>query len=253
MKHTIKDFVRLSSITIMLLSLGAVGFSAIPDAFAMPGPMVAQSANIIVQDSTNSFTVTTNTFPPHTAGVIYVHDPNAPVNGLLWTAANTPCTWQFAGTDTGSVWELQDGNGALVTYTLDGTDPLDSITVTFGGNPNIVLGDSATLSLPPNPAYEWVDITANNAAPTTNTLTDASAIPPTFYGFHTCGTDNGSTQPVPYGDDRQFAVVLPVGGEVLQIDSAALMIAGLSTGMTWLAPVILAGVGAVYSVYRLRK
>ena len=142
----------------------------------------------------------------------------------------------------------------------------DIFKVTFGtiggAAPHDIAGTATTITLQGGGAavtpLQWQNVqTETNLVDgigdeKSDTSMDALGI----WSFGFCGNDgvnNPNVNEQVSKNVESWQVVLPVGGEILQLDSAALMIAGLSTGMIWLAPVVLGGAAAAFGVYRLRK
>jgi len=48
-------------------------------------------------------------------------------------------------------------------------------------------------------------------------------------------------------------IPLCLGGEFLEVDSSALLLAGLQTSAVWILPIVIAGVGAGIAAFQLRR
>ena len=67
-----------------------------------------------------------------------------------------------------------------------------------------------------------------------------------------CGRE-GNNFPNNYETGVDFVVITAVGGEIISVDTAALVIAGLTTSVIWIVPTLVTVTGIGVTLYKLRK
>ncbi len=251
----------LTAVTILLASI--VTLTVPPEAFAMPGPDDSIDRIAVEQFNQNSYTILPAVNPvflkPH-AGTLFVIEHSNPITSL-GLDGDSICEPTKVG--TGMVWALVNSAGNLARYTVDVGE---SITVTFkdgttAANP-VATGNTIANMLSGTGPYVWLEY-LGPAAPVGDGLFNAGATVPqlatlgNLWGFFTCGVDGfGLAGEQPGSQQETFRVELPVGGEIISINTSALVIAGLMTNGMMLVPILgaAATAGTVFTVLRhLRK
>ncbi len=252
----------LTAVTILLASI--VTLTVPPEAFAMPGPDDSISRIAVEQFNENSYTILPAANPvflkPH-AGTLFVIEHSNPITALVLDG-DPMCEPSIAG--TGMVWVLVDQpTGNLAQYVVDVGE---SLTVTFtdgtaAANP-VATGNTIANMLSGIGPYIWVEY-LGPTAPVGDGVFNAGATLPqlatlgNLWGFFTCGVDGFQLVGEQPGSQQEtFRVELPVGGEIISINTSALVIAGLMTNGMMLVPILgaAATAGTVFTVLRhLRK
>jgi len=191
---------------------------------------------------------------PHDVRLIRVHEP-----AIINTVGDTDAGSNGIGNcDAGDqikkttvvgdprMWELRHpDNSQPVQFT--GIDSGEMVRVTFGEG-------LATVPITADPG-----ITVSSAMGTWVPITpgDASADVVDVIGnwrMLSCGRDfTGAPGVSPWSDSDGILVAQPVGGEILSLNTSALLIAGLSTSGIWMIPALGAVVGSGLTIYKLRK
>ena len=275
---------RLFTLTAVFAAVFALSIAGPMEAWAMPGPNVnlLNNGNPRLTGTFQTLEFLPGNFPLNQAFSVWITESgssitfNDPIQGAFTllcsdndggdgNVGTSDDTVEYLG-DT-YIYQLADDNGAPVLVTL--TAMTDIFRVTFGTDSvggdasETVMGTGTTLTLQGGGAavtpLKWIIVRAetNFADGNGDEKSDFSMDTLETWRFGFCGNDAVDN---PLGIAEQVSknveswqVVLPVGGEILQLNSAALMIAGLSTGMIWIAPIALAGAGAAFGLYRLRK
>ncbi len=272
MKNFGNGIIRLSTLTILIASLSTMGFASVQDASAMPGPFCILQNALVPPGSSSSWTCWGQQASfPHDNGVVVVYrtldeNLNADTTVSFPNGATGQCSGPgniVVGGNGGAdglteAFLLADTTGIAVpaadsvpnfwnipTPTAGPTLPAaaneDSITVSFP--------DAGIISTTQNGAFSatlantvWLQIGTSPNAP--DTLLGA-------WTFETCVMDTGIG--IGGGDFDGFVVQEPVGGEMLSINTSALLIAGLATSGMWIVPTIGAIAGIGIAAYKLRK
>ena len=236
----------------------------------MPGPAgsLLNGGNPRAQGSIQTITYTAGAFPFDQAGSIWVSEAGssvvfAPNGGNAYPTL--PCSvgageLSYAGLT--NVWQLQGADGQAVIITLT-SNPLDSISVTFGnsgGAANLVMTGSATVTdtAGAGSAMPLMWAVVQFEASLVDAIGDDSddTVMNTIGGwtFAHCGNDGTLlATPGPTFQSNPWQVVFPVSGEIIPINTSALLIAGLMTNAMWIAPTlgVLAGTGL--TLYKFRR
>ncbi len=255
---------RITSLTAVTILLASIVTLAVPEeALAMPGPADNIGAIAVEQFSQNTYTVLPdlNFAQPH-AGTLFVTEHSVPIPTSLAFDGQVICE-PFIVSGTGMVWALVDSTGVLAVYEVDVGE---SLTVTFKDGVTaatpVAMGNTLANMLSGTGPYVWVEYLGPLAPVNDGVITTGLTIPQlatlgAFWGFYTCGVD-GVNDPNPQAAQQQetFSVELPVGGEIISINTSALVIAGLMTNGMMLVPILgaAATAGTVFTVLRhLRK
>jgi len=254
------NYLRLSSITLLL----AVTISlAAPSAFAMPGLGTGTTPPIPVQSQTVFLDFTGSSSFTHNFVSLRVYEagltPVLPADKLIFV---NPCNSDFPGAvaagSTGvnglRVWDLMH-SGVVAQFEI--TANLDMLSVSFGNglaaqvvNYNGIAITAVNIDDAGVGAFHWEQI-ADSPSPgtrddNTSILTDGG-----LYTVFDCGDENASLRA--FFDDHKFGTQEPIGGEILAINTAALLIAGLTTSAIWMVPAIGAVAGTAVILYKLRQ
>ncbi len=260
MKHG-NNYLRLSSITLLL----AVTISlAAPSAFAMPGLGQGTIPVSPVQGQTVVLQLTGTAASPHTDVAVRVFEA-----GLLVSApidyAGAPvlpsCLSDAGMPDSNGVlraWDLMHG---AVVAEFNIALPLDVLSISFGTNAGaetvlynglpLVAANVADAGGFPGAAYHWEQSSASPSPGTRDDNTNILTAGTNVYMYIDCGNEQGVLPN--FFDDHPFGTQEPIGGEILAINTAALLIAGLTTSAIWMVPAIGAVAGTAVTLYKLRQ
>jgi len=252
MRLGVTNLKRLSSILVLFASIGGLMISGFQDASAMPGPdrfwkgQVAQDGLQLVELDGLA------TFFPH-LGSIWITEPGVtptfPTSGFPGGAFSIPCVVTFAG--AGAVWELRNITTASTALwslpaLIDGLDfqfrggQAGAGAANGGGipiNAGIMIGAGA------GNTYAWVNI--QGPANAKNNLVGPG------WNIVICGHDNTNlSPPAEFTDTFQYRVLIPVGGEIVPINTTSLLIAGLFSNPLWVLPVFAAIGAGAFAVLR---
>jgi len=237
---------KLSSMAILLVAVGALMIPAMPSAMAMPdvspgcfpSPVVAGAdCEIRITANGNSDVRQVRVYESNGANDNPDDDdtcdlPNADASLEVWELRNTADTFPIKAF-------LPQGESMKVLF-KDGTQ---TVVVTSAGSGLTTNGDIPDASDPDSVSGKWVNLNSAVAA-----ATDTLSAPDRYY-ILACGEDILQGDNDFYQSSGLFENQLPVGGELLQINTAALLVAGISTSLFWMVPILGAVVG--YGVYRL--
>ncbi len=247
MKRSINDARRLSSITIMFLAVGAVGFSMTPDSFAMNSPSASTTPSIVVTGTNQITLIVTGDGIGNLNSKIRVFSPNHPA--LAAPTSTSPCSLI---TPMGGfiAWDLVHfGTNVPYVFTLNlGPDPQDAVKIKFGNTPvgGFLVNIVGAPIVSTNGLVEWKEVVSG--LKNTDTV---SQVVGDIHRYDVCGFD--TNQPNQYDVLNNWTIQAPVGGSILAIDTTALLIAGVfSTGL-WMIPAAAAGISAGLALYKIRR
>lgn len=246
MKCNIKDARRLSSIAIMFLAVGAVGFSMIPNSFAMNSPSASTSPTKVVIGTNQITLVITGDGVGNLDSKVRVYSAGHPP--IAAPNSNSPCA--LVPPLQGIAWDLvHAGTNVPYVFTLNsGPDPQDVVKIKFGNTPvgGFSVNTVGNPTVSTNGLVEWREVVSGLM----NTDT-VSQVVGDVHRYHVCGFDKG--QPNQFDVLNSWTIQAPVGGSILAIDTTALLIAGVfSTGL-WMIPAAAAGVSAGLAFYKIRR
>ncbi len=255
----------LTAVTILLASI--ITLTVPPEAFAMPGPDDDIDRIAVEQFNENSYTILPAANPvflkPH-AGTLFVIEHTTQITTLAGDGDPTCEPSINSLGPPGMVWALVDSNGNLALYIVDVNE---SLKVTFtdsstAANP-VATGNTIANMLSGTGPYTWAEYLGPMGAAGDGVFNAGVTIPQLAtlgnqWGFFTCGVDGYLLVPgqQPSFQQETFRVELPVGGEIISINTSALVIAGLMTNGMMLVPILgaAATAGTVFTVLRhLRK
>jgi len=242
---------KLSSMAILLVAVGAMMLPAMPSAMAMPDVSSGCFPSPVVAGADCEIKVTANGDATVEELNVYESD-GANTNPDTFDSGDSSACPLPNDDVSLSVWELKNtGNTARIQAFLPQGETMKvlfksgtvTVTVSSVGSGLTTDGTTPDASDPESVSAIWDDIN-NSVAASTGTLT-----PPDLYFILACGEDILIGQNLNYQSNGIFQNQVPVGGELLQINTAALLVAGISTSSLWMIPILGAVVG--YGVYRL--
>jgi len=250
---------RTSSYTILFLAMAALMISTVPAAMASPGLGTGTTpATPVIGSVATLNMVGTFGSAPHTEVSIRVFEP-----GLYPVTTPTdhidpfvdPCTSEIIedGTATYRAWDLYHG-AAIAQFEITATG--DLLRVTFGTGAgaetvtyNGVAITAANIDDAGVGAYHWKQAAGSPSPLATDDAIDVLTTGSLFYTFIDCGIESGVLPN--FFDNHVFGSQKPVAGTILPINTAALLIAGISTSALWLVPLVAVAAGA-FAVIRFQ-
>ena len=251
-----------AKVTVIAAIAALVLMSGIPLAMANPDPGIIGSPVTIVAGTDTNIVISAVGGGAHKGTEVTVYDQaaapqdndscpvdkpgaggNVPATVSAWQLRNTADTQYIryflpAGASLSVPFgSLTAGSNTVVTglggakFTTDGSDPLTSGTAT-----------TSPVSA------KWVPVAGGPIVPAN---TDRVGL----YRVATCGVEPPpqANPATPMEAIGAFETTLQVAGEILSINTSALLLAGLSTSAVWMLPTVGAVVGTGVAVYKLRK
>jgi hypothetical protein len=256
---TIKNSILFASITVLLTIASPSAFADTPSGFASPDPLATGVPTTV--------TIERGGGSPHGSSQgIFVYDPTAVANQI--DDGSGQCNNPVAS--SGDYWILLTTGGSVINYWIPNVIGAQ-VSVPFGTGAQVVItpavGAKVGTGIPPanGAAFGQTTPLAANWHKVTNY--GVMTFPVTVIGgssqsdntnavgqwqFVSCGKE-GATFLNDYQAEANFNVVLPVGGEIIPINTAALMIAGLTSSGIWMIPTlgVMAGIGV--TLYKIRR
>lgn len=214
---TSNDVSKRILFAITLMAVATIGFAAVTPAFAMtPG--------LIVSDVTENGIANLNFKTTHAvthvdAIAVWSTSVGVPSDGCTSGGVGGLPTPGGVGEKK---WILRDSTDAIAQIDVTGTDVI--VSTPFGGGS--ITPSGAGISAP-NAPFHWddVDTGADNIDEDT---TDVGGNTPKTYSYGLCGTDGDSEgQQAGGGTGNAFKIVAPVAGELIPINTTALLLAGI--------------------------
>jgi len=260
-KSDFRSLTLFAAITLLAMSAVLPAFadngSNSPGASTVPNPVSqGNPTNIRFEESGQA--------PHKSLGGIYVFSPTAV--GNIVDATVTKCPMPVS--TSGDYWVLLTNPGGLVINYFIADTVLNNgmVSVPFGTGAPVVItpsnsakvgpGDASTGSLVAIPA-QWHKLTntaiqgselpvqpATQNTDNTNNLGAYTAI--------SCGVETTTLTGL-YQTPVDFNVNKPVGGEIMSVNTVALVIAGLTTSGIWMVPAIASVAGVGISIYKFQK
>lgn len=237
MKLGLKGTNRFLTLTILFGALSALLIPAMPLVFAAtPGiglnPQTPVVGGIV--------TITINPIAvPVTFLQMVMYESGEPTQVIPGSVHPALCFIPLAG-GGGDIWELQGAGGLPARITVVSGQVG---TTTFGGGVAVIINPGVGGAVTPAGPYNWVNqVTA--AADNLNLLTTAG----TPYRLGICGYEGGGN--ASFGNFNSILTQVEVGGEILPINTSALLLAGLGINAFWMLPVLAAIAGASFVVLR---
>ena len=245
------NVVRLSGFLFMLAGIGGLLVTSLPQAFADPDVTPGCVPGVVFAGQFCIVKITGNAIQTR-GDLTQVHDQevdpdddNTCANGLpnpsalvnVWIpvsddASENPIRY-WEPQSTSVYFPFNDGSGLIAT-----SDTAAKLT-SDGSDPSVSGVDSV--------AFKWKNLNFPLVKPKTDTRPA-----PSLLNILTCGKE-GSQLQLNFQSRGFFETVLPVGGEILPINSAALLIAGISTSAMWILPTVGTIAGSGLALYKLRK
>jgi len=230
---------KLSSMAILLVAVGAMMIPAMPFAMAMPDPTTGGNPDPSVQNSildieissaprssieelilydtaTKPGEIDTCSLPTSTGTkawrLVSSADTTKAIRMHIPTGALTGLVTAPFGTGVAASFSVEATGGAEIT--ADGSDPFASGTTTVSGT--------------------WLSVGDVAGVPSTDRVGD--------YRIGTCGHE-GASLIADFDGFGLFTVVLPIGGTIIPVSATSLVLAGISSSPLWILPLVaIAGV-----------
>ena len=251
---------RTSSFTILFLAMAALMISTVPAAMASPGLGTGTTPTTPVLGSTMTVNVIgTPGSAPNDKVSIRMFEPQTPAITVPLDQGvfTDPCTTAGVmpdGTATYRAWDLY--HGAVIAQ-FEITSGGDVLRVSFG---NGAVSQTVTYNAVPIAAaniddlgagtWDWKQTAASPSPGTADDVIDVLVTAAPFYTFIACSNESTAASPGTF-DDQNFKTQKPVAGTILPINTAALLIAGISTSALWLVPLVAVAAGA-FAVIRFQ-
>jgi len=218
---------------LLVFAIGSVGVSSIPYALAMTPGQVSD-------DVTVGNTATLGVISALAATTI----SEVAVYTDTTTAIGVACPLPGAG--AGIKYMMRNSVGGVGTFTISGS--MNQVNLFFG-EANTFVPTGPGVGGIVSPPYHWDDLSMGDATTPESTTTVAPL--PFTYLWAICGTDDPS---FPTADDGAaiagFDVVLPVAGELLPINTTALILAGIqANAFGFMVALTAIGAGAFGMLY----
>lgn len=255
MKLQLRISPHLLGMVLVFAAVSALGFSSMQSAFALPDPSSSYTPGSIVRDTVANMLIEQPAGNAETyTNAIRVYDTTRSIALTYGGIGIDSCPDTVGGPD---VWILVDkATGKNVGFKFEAGGPIGSFKTSYGTD----VGDSSTNTVKVivnSDTYIRLDgadqtkgVGLDNAywkpvAPTTNLINTANA--GGKQSFLTCGIDAGDD----YKGGGSLSISKPVGGEIIPINTTALLLAGVSTSALWLVPLTAVALGA-FVVLRLQ-
>ena len=230
---------KLSSMAILLVAVGAMMIPAMPFAMAMPDPTTGANPDPSVQNSIPNIEVSSS--PRSQIDELIVYDtPTAPADNNacpLPTSTGTKAWRLVSSADTTKAIRMHIPSGALTglvtapfgtgvaaSFNVDATDGAELTadgSAPFGSGTTTVSGT-------------WLDIGDVAGTPSTDRVGN--------YRIGTCGFEDATLSSAFEGYGL-FSTTLPIGGVVIPVGATSLVLAGISSSALWIVPLVaIAGV-----------
>jgi len=191
---------------------------------------------------------------PHTVLLTRMIQAGVTPNGGLTDSATSPgaasnCALkirQVLAVD-GDQWELRHNVGGGQPVIITGLDVGESVSIPFVAGAVAItrVGTVGVSSLDAAQTAVWFDIRpGGGSAANTNVVGQMS--------WESCGTDTGVGVLLDWEHKEQIQVVVPVGGEILPINTTSLLIAGFSSNPFWILTMLAITAGAAFTLLRFQ-
>ena len=256
-------------IVLSLMFVATLGLT-LPSASAMNTPDFDKTLNV-VQGQNIELVYTGNAADdPHSVLVTHLSKPGSP-NGVqddpsVFTESCMDTVTGgfpndkrivFPGAGDTATFELRNAAGTDAIE-IRGIDAGETITIPFGASDTVLVTVSSTVDVngvtvtDTTFTAKWVQITPGVIGSASATVDAIGA-----WTWSSCGYDTTSATPdnsdLAWNHNESLLVSEPIGGEILAINSAALLIAGLTTSAIWIVPAVGAVAGTAVTLYKLRQ
>ena len=232
---------------IFLLAAMAISIPSSQMAFADPLPSVSLTPQVPVQGGVATITITPALFPVNGMSLVMYEAPESPqvVPPFVGDTCLIPIIPAVA---TNNIWRLEDGSGTIVRFSIAAGG---NAVVTFGagGTPTVTVSGVGSSVTPPSPAYVWADKVGGNGIQADN-LALLTADVGGDYQLGICGRE-GAAQTAFQGFSA-VSTQKPVAGEILPINTTALLIAGISSNPIWVLSALAVIAGGAFTLLRLQ-
>ena len=262
MKMQLQTYRQLFSMMLVFGAIASLGISSIPNAFAFPDPGQTYMNANIVQGETAHIQIDQSGGEQLTISdgiTVYNTDKNSAENEGSAGLGNCP-DGSEAGLSAVDSWQLvRASDDAVIGYKFlaDNDNILGQVTVKHGTG----IGTTSVNTVKVFANTETI-LTVNGADVAGGAGTDIDAYWKIANGANVMNSDNvGSqsflscgTEGTPnYIGGAQVEIEKPIGGEILSINTSALVLAGLTTSAVWILPTDGTAIDAGLVLYKLRK
>jgi len=241
MKLMSSNFQRILCLGVLFAGIAVL---IIPDAFAMPGPGTERVPSKPIVDETIIFKIIANNLATHEINKLRAYDTGQTV-GIAGIPAQPDCV--LAGGDVGvTVWELQRA-GSTLKFDVEAGQ---TFAVKFGkGLAPTFPGNTAVNFDPAAGAFTWTVVDGPNVANNIDDLVQSTDVPLAPYQWAACGIELDDT---PFIFSDSFFTQIAVAGELIPIQTSALLLAGFNANAIWILPALVAVAGGAFAVLRFQ-
>jgi hypothetical protein len=271
MKASINNVRRLLTLMLSIAALGTVATITMQTAFADTPSVVVDPNPLIITSISNKIVLTGagDGSLPHFDVRLGFQEPPIQDTNVVESGSNTPDGVNGGGTcdldtttddtDAGSYWVLTDGTTADGTYIylpvefdFPDTVPAPRVEIPLAsGSVTISYFNGAT-----GPASAvWTDQNDGAGVPLQKAMSIdyLTGVPTnTKYVIHYCGYDDATTANDHFSQEKEVQTQNPVAGEIIPINTTALLIAGISSSPMLALSALGFVAGAAFVVLRLQ-
>ena len=239
---------RILGIVILFVAASVLVIPASQMAFANPLPGVSKSPPIPVVGGTVTLTITPTAltdYPVSQMKVVVFESGLVTEVYPVFGPPTAPCLPPIGAVGTLNKWLLEAPGGIAAEIGLTS----GVVTLTYGSGGAVTVGFTGVGSITPAGPYTWVDKNGAGGIQADNLGLLTTAITPYRVGI--CGYEAGA----PFDGFSSIFTQLPVAGEILPINTMALLIAGVSSNALWMLPTLatVAGVSFVLLRFQVTK
>ena len=239
MRLNVSNSMKLSSMAILLVAVGAMMIPAMPFAMAMPDPTTGGNPDPSIQNSILNIEVSSSPLSEIDELIVY-DSPTSPTDDdvcSLDTSTGTKA-WRLVSSGDGTTpIRMAIPAGALTGLVTApfGTGVAASFSVQATGGAMLTAdGSTPTASGITTVSATWLDVGDVAGTPSTDRVGN--------YRVGSCGNE-GVNLGSPFEGFGLFSIVLPIGGMVIPVGATSLVLAGISTNaLSIVSLVAIAGV-----------
>jgi len=238
---------RIRNKTILLGVISALMISIIPMAAADPIPGVSSSPSIPVVGGSTTITIAPVLYPVTSMKVVMFESGRA-TEAFPAFISPAPCLPPIGATAPLGLnkWLL---TRAGVPAEISATSGTVLITYGSGAAPTVSFSGAGSV-IPAAGVFAWTDEIVGNGIQPDNFGLLTGAFP---YSLGICGYEGPSTPfPLPFGGFSSIFTQLAVAGEIIPIDTTALLIAGMSANSMLVLPILGVVAGAAFTLLRFQ-
>ena len=235
---------RIRNKTILLGVISALMISIIPMAAADPIPGVSSSPSIPVVGGSTTITIAPVLYPVTSMKVVMFESGRA-TEAFPAFISPAPCLPPIGATAPLGLnkWLL---TRAGVPAEISATSDTVLITYGSGAAPTVSFSGAGSV-IPAAGVFAWTDEIVGNGIQPDNFGLLTGAFP---YSLGICGYEGPAS--LPFDGFSSIFTQLAVAGEILPIDTTALLIAGISTNSMWILPTLAVVAGAAFTLLRFQ-